>query len=60
MAVEISTKADFNAYMLLKNAGEIDTSSTRMEINYTDAGNMIIALAERIKAQRAVVAMQHG
>lgn len=50
------TYADLDAYHLLR--GGLTAGIDGKTI--TDAGNKIIALAERIKAERSVVAMQGG
>jgi hypothetical protein len=54
----IFTQADFEAQALLEQAGILGRSTEFQ--NPTDAGNKIIALAEKIKAERSVVAMQKG
>ena len=53
----ITTNAEIVAYQLLLMAGEIgnDTNISQGEIN--EAGNRIIQLAEKIKAERAVSTM---
>ena len=54
METRIYTRSEMNAKLLM-GKGINDTAST-----YTphDAGNEIIALAEQIKAERAVAAME--
>lgn len=49
------TRTEAQAYQLL-NAGYMNTDFSTSEIN--EAGNKIIEMAERIKAERAVIAMQ--
>lgn len=55
--ITISTFADYEAYQLLTMAGLINVSNTNNLSVMTDAGNKIILLAEKIKAQRSVVSM---
>ena len=52
-----ASNADIEAYGIMSSAGRTDFTCTDGKISYTDAGNMIIELAERIKAQRLVIAM---
>ena len=58
--VETNTSvwAEVEAYYLLVRAGNIIRSTDEPLSSYNDAGNYIIALAEKIKSQRAVCAMQ--
>ena len=51
------SSADVKAFLILARAGEIYTGSTQDIVTFTDAGNMIIQLAERIKAERSVISM---
>lgn len=50
------TNSDLMAYCLLQCAGIIPTVTDR-GWSFTDAGNHIIQLAERIKAERSVISM---
>ena len=50
----IFTKGELKAYAILHNRESIDTEL----VDYHDAGNEIIVLAEQIKAERAVIAMR--
>ena len=58
MTTTIVTTADAEAYAILLHAGELpyDTDPTPKILS---AGNRIIALAEKIKAQRLELAMQN-
>ena len=49
------TQAEVEAWKLLMRAGEIPLSTD--SIDYHTAGNRIIYLAERIKAERSVIGM---
>ena len=53
------TMSEMNAYMILGNAGKIPGyHTTKPDMNPHDAGNKIIELAEKIKAERQVAILE--
>lgn len=56
-AIEPFTMADIEATNLLREAGMVPLATDK-HISFCDCGNFIIALAERIKAERLIVAMK--
>lgn len=54
MNSEICTKSEIEAYMLVSDDGSASIST----FDVHKAGNKIIALAEQIKAERAIVSMK--
>ena len=57
MIKAVFTKADYEAQMLYYKLGDFNTTSSKFN-SPTDSGNKIIALAEKIKAERSVISMQ--
>ena len=54
MNSSIFTKGELKAYAILHNRESIDTEP----VDYHEAGNEILALAEHIKAERMVILMK--
>ncbi len=53
------TQSEVEAWVFLEKAGLISMNTNNSEA-FHDAGNKIIELAEKIKAERAVYAMEKG
>jgi hypothetical protein len=54
---DIYTHSEIKAYLILMQVGQIPMATNNTHTPHS-AGNYIIALAEAIKAERAVVAMR--
>lgn len=53
----IYTKSELEAHNLLVSSGRIACTTSNQSVDVHEAANRIIELAERIKAERSVVAM---
>ena len=52
-------KSEVEAYHILRKAGEMPLTTSNQQ-DFSEAGNKIIELAERIKAERSAMTLNRG